>query len=110
MANQRVELPPFSMWVRTPIYEIGTDEGKAIVFGLLGDAVVPDPTDILYKVTTGALHRLDLISHNFYGVPDLWWVIARCNGILDPLIGPALGQELRIPAKGRLAAAGILSV
>ena len=100
------------MYAKTPIYSTDTDteEGKAIVFGLLQDVIVPDATDIVYKVPTGALFRLDLIATTFYGVPDLWWVIARANNLLDPFVGPALGQEIRIPAKSRLAAEGILSV
>ena len=98
------------MFSQTPTYRVGTPENQVIVFGLMADIVVPDPSDTVFVVPLGALYRLDLISQNAYGVPDLWWVLARVNGILDPLVGPALGQELRIPSKSRLAQLGILAV
>lgn len=110
MADQRVQLPAYSMLARTPIYEIVTDDGNVVVSGLMQDVIVPDPTDVVYITPIGALFRLDLISQSFYGVPDLWWVIARVNGILDPVVGPALNQQLRIPTKARLAKEGILNV
>ena len=43
----------------------------------------------------------DLISHDYYGTPQLWWVICRYNGILnplDPLRGIVPGIRLKIPA------------
>jgi hypothetical protein len=98
------------MFAQTPVYEVEADEGKLVVFGLLQDVIVPDPSDTLYTTPIGALFRLDLISQSFYGVPDLWWVIARVNGILDPLVGAARGQVLRIPTPARLAKEGILNV
>jgi nucleoid-associated protein YgaU len=98
------------MWAKTPVYEVPAEEGSEVVFGLMQDVVVPDSTDIVYTVPIGGLCRMDLISQAFYGVPDLWWVIARVNGILDPLLGPSLGQKLRIPTKSRLAKEGLLNV
>lgn len=108
--QQRVELPTFSMWAQTPVYQIQTDDGLTIIFGMLQDIIVPDPTDFLFTVPVGGLYRLDLLSQQFYGVPDLWWVIARANAIIDPLLGPALGQIIRIPTKARLATEGVLQV
>lgn len=110
MADQRVELPSYSMFAQTPVYQTDAEEGPVVAFGLLQDIIVPDPTDTVYKVPVGALYRLDLISHSFYGVPDLWWVIARVNNINDPIVGASLGQELRIPTKARLASEGVLNV
>ena len=110
MAEQRVQLPAHSMFAQTPVYEVASEAGNQVVFGLLQDVIVPDPTDMLYTVPPGVLFRLDLISQNFYGVPDLWWVIARVNALLDPIVGAALGAQLRIPTKSRLAKEGILNV
>jgi len=110
MADQRVQLPAYSAFARTPIYEVASDEGNIVVFGLLQDIIVPDSTDEIYTTPVGALRRMDLISQSFYGVPSLWWVIARVNGILDPMAGPTLGQKLRIPSKERLAKEGLLNV
>lgn len=98
------------MFPLTPIYESEVDGENVIVFGLMQDAVVPDPSDIVFTVPPAGVHRLDLISNDFYGVPDLWWVIARVNGILDPLVGVANGAKIRVPTKARLAQEGVLSV
>jgi len=106
MAGQRIELPPYSMFAETPVYEVGSD----IVFGLMQDVIVPDPSDDIYTVPPAGAGRLDLIADNFYGAAQLWWVIARVNTINDPLIGPQIGDRLRIPTKQRLAAAGVLNV
>ncbi len=110
MAEQRVLLPPYSMFARTPVFEVETEEGNQVVLGLLQDVIAPDPTDTFYTVPPGGVFRLDLISYSFYGVPDLWWVLARVNGILDPLRGASLGTRLRIPTKARLAKEGVLNV
>jgi hypothetical protein len=110
MADQRVQLPSYSMFAQTPVYEVPTVEGKQVVFGLLQDVIVADPTDMIYTMPVGAVYRMDLISQSFYGVPDLWWVIARVNGILDPLVGAPMGVMLRIPTKARLAKEGLLNV
>lgn len=106
MAGQRIELPPYSMFATTPVYEV---EGE-IVFGLLKDVIVPDPSDQLYTVDGSGVSRLDAISYKFYGTPQLWWVIARCNDIVDPLVGVPLNTSIRVPTKARLAAEGILNV
>jgi len=98
------------MFAKTPVYEVETEAGKEVVFGLMQDVIVPDSTDLVYTVPIGGLFRMDLISQSFYGVPNLWWVIARVNGILDPLAGASLGQVLRIPTKSRLAKEGLLNV
>ena len=104
--DQRVTLPPFSMLSKTPIYSV---EGN-IVTGLLSPPVLPDPTDTLYRVTMAGERRLDLISHLHYGTPELWWVIALVNDLMDPIAGVASGADLRIPARERLSSLGILNV
>jgi len=111
MPTQRVQLPAFSMFTKTAIYQL-TDPiaGNVVVFGLLQDTVVADPSDTIYTVPIGMQGRMDKVSQKFYGVPDLWWVIARANTLLDPLIGPTQGEQLRIPTKTRLASLGVLNV
>jgi hypothetical protein len=106
MAGQRVELPAYSMFATTPVYEVGGD----VVFGLLKDVIVPDASDELFTVPPGGETRLDSISYKFYGTPALWWVLARVNNIEDPLVGVALNATIRIPTKARLASEGILNV
>lgn len=106
MPGQRVELPPYSMFSATPIYEVGGNT----VFGLMQEAVVPDATDNLYTLPTAGESRLDIVADHFYGAPQLWWVIASVNRIHDALVGPKTGDVLRIPTRERLGRLGILNV
>jgi hypothetical protein len=106
MAGQRVELPPYSMYVKTPMYDIG----GSVVFGQAIPPISPSPDDMLYTVPPLGEHRLDLISNNFYGVPDLWWIIASVNLIEDPLVAVDAGKIIRIPTRDRLANEGLLNV
>jgi nucleoid-associated protein YgaU len=103
------------MFAATPVYdgisaEVEGTRQKVVVFGLLVDPVVPDATDELYRVPQGGESRFDLISKKFYGVPDLWWVLALVNNIVDPLVGVTVGQNIRVPTRNRLASEGILTV
>jgi len=103
------------MFSATPAYdgveaEVEGSRQKVIVFGLMVDAVVPDATDVLYTVPQAGEGRLDLVSQQFYGTPELWWVIAMVNNLLDPLVGFTVGQTVRVPRKERLASEGLLSV
>jgi hypothetical protein len=110
----RVELPAFSQFTSTTTYQIPAelDSGKenVVVFGLKRDAIVPDPSDIMFTVPGRGRGRLDLVSQHFYGTPELWWAIAQCNPGMDPFIGPEVTQVIRVPAKNRLATLGVLSV
>lgn len=107
MAGQRIELPPYSMFVKTPIYDLGAD---TIVFGLMQPAVVPSNTDQIWVVPEAGVPRLDLLSNDFYSTPELWWVLASVNNIIDPLTSVPQGTGIRVPTKERLAAEGILNV
>lgn len=94
------------MFVQTPVYEVGTD----VVFGQMVPAVIADDTDIIFAVPAPGEHRLDLISGQFYGVPDLWWIVASVNNIIDPLVAVPTGTRLRLPSRDRLASEGVLNV
>ena len=96
--DERVELPPFSMFAATPIYR----QGDNLEFGLLRDAVLADQTDQIYTVNQITENRLDLVSDLAYGTPHLWWVIALANNILDPFLIPRQ-TRLRVPLKSRLS-------
>jgi len=98
------------MWTQTPIYEVGASGENVVVFGLLQEAIAPDQTDMVFLVPRSGVYRLDLISQNFYGVPDLWHVVASVNDLIDPIVGFELGQKIRIPTKARLAQEGLLNV
>lgn len=98
------------MWAETPIYEVEVSGENVVVFGLLQDTVVADSTDQVFIVPQAGVYRLDLISNAFYGVPDLWPVIARVNGLVDAIVGFERGATIRVPTKSRLAQEGVLSV
>lgn len=100
-----VSFPAYSMFSATPVYQIGSD----VVLGLMRDVVIPDASDTLYTVTEPGSSRFDLISNMFYGTCQLWWVIARVNNIMDPLLGVAPGTVLRIPTRDRLSRQGVLT-
>lgn len=93
------------MFGNTPVHQVGGE----FVFALRRPAVLPDETDELWTSTQASEYRLDLVSELFYGVPDLWWVIADANNISDPLVGVPAGTKLRIPNRERLASEGILN-
>lgn len=95
------------MFTTTPIYDLG---GGNIVFGLMQPAVVPNDSDELWAVPSAGVPRLDLLANEFYGTPQLWWVLASVNNILDPLVSVPLGTKIRVPTKERLASEGILNV
>lgn len=103
--NGHVVLPIYSMFSSTPVYEV---DGE-FVFGLRREPVLPHSSDDLWTTTQAAENRLDLVSELFYGVPDLWWVIAAVNSIVDPLTSVPTGTPLRIPKPNRLADEGILN-
>ena len=103
------------MFTKTPVYsgvtvEIEGQRQTTLVGGMMVPAVTQDATDTLYRVAQGGERRLDLISDNFYGTPELWWVVAVVNPGTDPLIGFSVGQTIRVPTRQRLATLGIMNV
>lgn len=71
-------------------------------FGLRRMIVPPADDDQQVEVTQGWEGRLDLLSTDFYGTPELWWVIADANQLLDPLGEVKLGAQLRVPRRDRV--------
>lgn len=101
-AVEFVELPKYSAFSATPIYKVGGD----IIFGLLQEPVIADPSDKVYVVNLES--RLDALSQQFYGTPELWWVIAMVNDLVDVHIPVPTKTRLRIPSQARLSALQIL--
>lgn len=105
--STQVTLPAMSMFMDTPVGK--TTEGD-IVFGLLRDPVIPDPTDKVYSVPQPGENRGWLISAHCYTTPHLWWVLAMVNGMLDPLTEFTPGRELRVPTSQRLSDEGVKTI
>lgn len=51
-----------------------------------------------HTVTRRDMYRPDLISYEYYGTANFWWVILVANNILDPF-DMEIGLVLRIPLK-----------
>lgn len=60
--------------------------------------VIPtSPDDFFHEVKPEEERRLDLISYRYYQTPLLWWVIAEANNIPNAMVGPSVGDILRVP-------------
>jgi hypothetical protein len=55
-----------------------------------------EKTDVYTIVTPGHEYRPDLLSQEYYGVPDLWWKILEANGIMD-IFDFKVGTNIRLP-------------
>jgi hypothetical protein len=53
-------------------------------------------SDIYHEVQMHEENRLDIISNKYYKTPDMWWVIAQANDMVDPFVLKS-GTILRIP-------------
>jgi len=54
-------------------------------------------TDLFTKVKSGEEGRLDLVALRVYGLPQLWWVIAFANDVIDPFEEITVNRVLRYP-------------
>ena len=50
-----------------------------------------------YYIIAREQDRMDLLANDFYGDPNLWWVIAMANDLDRDSVFPPLGFQLRIP-------------
>lgn len=53
----------------------------------------------LYTVTDADIGRIDLLAWRFYRDVTWWWIIARYNGLCNPLTDLVSGAVLKIPRK-----------
>lgn len=51
----------------------------------------------LIKLPPGYEGRLDMVSTMVYGTPNLWWVIALANDIMDPEEELIPGALIKVP-------------
>lgn len=63
-----------------------------------------DVTDEPFVVPSKFEHRPDLLSNEFYGTPELWWVFAVRNPdeIIDPIYDIVSGKEIYVPTRTRV--------
>ena len=61
---------------------------------------IPERDSDIYVITQMG-DRLDTLAHQFYGDVNLWWYIAKANGIKDLRV--EAGTSLRIPGDTKYA-------
>lgn len=61
------------------------------------DEIGANDRDQFFEVTAPFAHRPDLISLQFYGTEQLYWVIAFVNKLSEPFAQTIVGLRLRIP-------------
>jgi hypothetical protein len=70
--------------------------GKGLVYySQLLPYIEPSDSDIL--IITEEEDRLDILANQFYGDPNLWWVIAVYNNLTDIDLKLEAGLQLRMP-------------
>lgn len=112
---RRIRLPAVSMQQKTALFQLRDETTAAITNDYAWGSWEPidfeeDNSDDTFKVKEVHLGRLDLVSYEVYNTPDLWWVIAHVNDILNQFTddedagGMWAGQLLRIPQRDRVIA------
>ena len=82
---------------RYSIYRQIIDNNNDIYIETSNSTPVEDSTqDVYHEVLKEEENRLDIIANKYYGSPDMFWVIAMGNNIVDPFVIKA-GDILRIP-------------
>lgn len=61
------------------------------------DEIAENDRDSYFEVTAEFEHRPDLISKQFYGTEQLYWVVAFANNMTEPFAQTIVGCKLRIP-------------
>jgi len=91
------------MFANTTTYSVEQPDGSSdIVFGLMRIPLQPDSSDQTFVVDQRTENRLDLVSYQVYGTPQLFWAIAALNNIIDLHAGIPIGTQLRIPIQSRI--------
>lgn len=64
-----------------------------------------DGTDILKVLETKYENRPDLLSYDYYGTPNYWWVFMMVNpdAIKDPIYDFKAGLVIYIPTASRVS-------
>lgn len=99
----KIELALDSRYHRTELFQLSNEKTKdptdVFVWGVWTPITFPaSDGDITYRVLQKDPGRLDLLAESFYGNPNLWWVIAHVNNIIDQF-ELVIGSLLLIPSK-----------
>ena len=91
-----LDLGSESRYSDTPVF---IAEGRLILSTFNRPTFTPAIENKRYTVTGATQNRLDVISQKFYGTPQLWWLIAFANNIIDPFTEVTAGIRLVIPPR-----------
>lgn len=73
------------------------DNTKGIPYNLsVLPSEIPEESVPFYYLTRQG-DRLDNIANTFYKNPNMWWVIAKANNLVNGSIGVPAGTKLFIP-------------
>lgn len=86
-------MPDFSRKQYAKIDDLGIDPLKDHSFEAIG--AIEEWS--IHTVTEEETGNTPLIAYNYYGDPDLWWVIQHFNAVFDPHTEVTPGVQLRIP-------------
>lgn len=73
------------------------DTGDIILSTIEDIDIYPRSSDIFHRVKSHEVCRLDILAHQYYRNPLLWWIIAKANNIYNPFKDIEPGTLLRIP-------------
>ena len=85
---------------------LNTDQSKGYLDVISWRTVPAETDDILFTVTASYKHRPDLLAHDLYQDPGLWWVFAQRipNTLTDPLGSFTKGTTIFLPKLDTLRA------
>ena len=92
-----------SRYSRVKIIQNSNDNNGAKFYTTTFYPKIPLSENDIYVLTNDS-DRLDLLAQQFYGDPNLWWIISSANGNLSQnSLNIPLGTQLRIPRNTGLA-------
>lgn len=81
-----------SRYSECPLYR----DGDAEFLGTRPIKEIPPQADDRFHVVVAG-ERIDTLAYRYFGRADLWWVIADCNAVFNPM-ELVVGSMLRIPS------------
>jgi hypothetical protein len=91
-------VPIYSAYASRPQY-FDAVKGE-LFYGPRPPVDLPPASDDAYYVTREG-DRLSKIAFDAWGAPQLWWLVADLNDLVDPFLVP-VGTRLRLPSRARV--------
>jgi len=96
--NQITELPKLKPENMENIFNVQKNTDNKYFYNLLQTIELPDnlPEGYYNTYTVKYQDTWPTISYTAYNTPNLWWLIAGANNIMDPTSIPTPGTKLKI--------------